>query len=329
MDLQTLQRQIHKDDLLPIYFIYGEEQFLAERVVRSILEKAVEPATRDFNLNIYYGADCRGTEIADTVKTLPMFAKRRVVLVKQAEKLPATAQEHLLTCLTTPNPETCLIFMAVKPDLRRKLFSELKKSSGSIEFKKLYENKLAPFINTEVSTHGKKIEAAAVDLLIFLVGNNLQELVSQIEKTCLYIGDKKIITLADLRTIASQSKTFSSFELARYIGEKNLSDATITLQSMLQNNEEAPMIIGALASHFRRIWRIRELLDQGKNAAQIAAELKISNYFIKDLMLQAKKHSTKELKVLFERLFNADLSAKTGSSAATILHNLVYETCAN
>jgi len=53
-----------------------------------------------------------------------------------------------------------------------------------------------------------------------MVGNNLQELVSQVEKASLYVGSRPVITLDDLRAIVSQSKVFSAFELARYMGEK-------------------------------------------------------------------------------------------------------------
>jgi len=54
-----------------------------------------------------------------------------------------------------------------------------------------------------------------------MVGNNLQELVSQVEKASLYVGSRPVITLDDLRAIVSQSKVFSAFELARYMGEKS------------------------------------------------------------------------------------------------------------
>jgi len=41
-----------------------------------------------------------------------------------------------------------------------------------------------------------------------MVGNNLQELVSQVEKASLYVGSRPVITLDDLRAIVSQSKVF-------------------------------------------------------------------------------------------------------------------------
>lgn len=327
MTEQELDKQLATGSLAPVYFLYGDEPFLAERASRRIVERAVDPAMKDFNLNIYYGSDCKGTEILDTAQTLPMFAERRVVLVKRAEGLPSATQEGLLPYLANPCPETCLIFVAGKPDLRRKFFAELKKQPGSLEFKKLYENKLGPFISQEAASHGKKIDGAGVELLAFLVGSNLQALSSQVEKAALFVGNRPTITVEDLKIIVSQSKEFTAFELARFIGEKNLAKALATLEAMLANGEEAVMILGALASHFRRIWRIRELLDQKLPPAEIGKQLKIHQFFLNEQLAQAKRYPTSELEALFERFFQSDQAVKTGGAAATVLQGVVFDAC--
>jgi DNA polymerase-3 subunit delta len=327
MTEQELHKQLATGALAPVYFLYGDEPFLAERTSQRIMERAVDPSMKDFNLNIYYGSDCKGTEILDTAQTLPMFAERRVVLVRRAEGLPAATQEGLLPYLANPCPGTCLIFVANKPDLRRKFFAELKKQPGSLEFKKLYENKLGPFINQEAAGHGKKIDSAGSELLTFLVGSNLQALSSQVEKAALFVGNRPLITVDDVRAIVSQSKEFSAFELARFIGEKNLTKALATLEAMLTNGEEAIMILGALASHFRRIWRMRELLDQKLPPAEIGKQLKIHQFFMGEQLAQAKKYATIELEALFERFYRADQALKTGASAATVLQGLVFDAC--
>lgn len=327
MTEQELEKQLKTGNFLPVYFFYGDEPFLVERAGRRVMEQAVDPTMKDFNLNIYYGADCKGTEILDTSQTLPMFSERRVVVVRQADKLPAATQEGLVPYLANPCSETCLIFLAAKPDLRRKFFMELKKQPGTLEFKKLYDNKLGPFIAAEAQIQGKRIDGAGAEMLAFMVGNNLQELVSQIEKAALYIGNRPTIGVEDVKAIVSQSKTFTAFELARFMGEKNLPKALSTLQSMLQNGEESVMILGALASHFRRIWRIRELLDQKMPPADIGKQLKIHQFFLGEQITQAKKYPVSELKSLFERLYRGDVGVKTGSSSATVLQGLVYDAC--
>lgn len=328
MTEQELDKQLKTGNLLPVYFLFGEETFLSDRAVRRVIEQAIDPAMQDFNLNIYFGAECSGAEIIETAQTLPMFSNRRLVVVRQADKLPANAQELLLkSYLADPAPETVLLFQAIKPDFRRKFFSELKKKAGFIEYKKLYENRLAPFINAEAQRLGKRIDTAAIELLTFIVGNDLHELTSQIEKAALYVGGAAVITLEDIRQIASQSKNFNAFELARFMGEQELAKALHTLQSVLESGLEPVMVLGALTSHFRKLWRIRELLDQNLSASQIGTRLKINQFFLAGEMVQAKKHSIKQLEQLHTAIYNADLGMKSGGLAADLLHGLVFQAC--
>ena len=324
---QEFERDISPGSFRPVYFLYGEEPFLVERAVRSIMEKAVDPAMKDFNLNIYYGNDCKGSEILDTAQTLPMFSDRRLVIVKRSESLPSATQEGLLPYLANPCKETCLVFSASKPDMRRKFFLELKKHPGTLEFRKMFDNRLAQFIISEAKSHSRKIDPAGAELLAFMVGNNLSELSSQVEKAVIYAGARSMITVDDVREIVSHTKAFTAFELARYMGEKKLSLAIATLESMLQNGEEAPMVLGALSSHFRRIWRIRELLDKGVSAADIGKQLKIHNFFLNDQINQARQYTTEELERLFCSLYRGDQAVKTGSLSATVLHSIVFDAC--
>lgn len=327
MTEQELDKDLMTGSFKPVYFFYGDEPFLVDRALRRITEKAVEPAMKDFNLNIYYGNECKGTEILDTAQTLPMFADRRLVVVKRADGIPAATQEGLLPYLSNPCRETCLVFSAAKPDMRRKFFGELKKQPGVIEFKKMYDNRLAQFVSSEATVYGKKIDSAGAELLAFMVGNNLSELSSQVEKAAIYSGSRNVISVDDVKEIVSQTKSFTAFELARFIGEKKLSRALATLESMLQNGEEAPMILGALASHFRRIWRIRELLERKISPVDIGKQLKIHQFFLNEQVAQAKQYSTAEFERLWETLYGADKAVKTGTSSATALHALVFNSC--
>lgn len=327
MTEQEFEKHLATGSFLPVYFFYGDEPFLVERFGQRLVERAVDPSLKDFNLNIYYGPECKGTEILDTAQTLPMFSDRRVVVVRQADKLSVVTQEGLVPYLTNPCPETCLIFLAAKPDLRRKFFLELKRQPGTLEFKKLYENRLVPFITAEAQAQGKKIDGAGAEMLAFMVGNNLQELASQIEKAAVYVGKQPVIGVEDIRTIISQSKAYNAFELARFMGEKNLPKSLATLQSMLRNGEEPIMILGALASHFRKIWRIRELLDRKLPPAEIGRQLKINQFFLNDQIVQARNYSVDELAALHGRLYRGDHGIKTGTAAATVLHGLVYDAC--
>lgn len=328
MTAQEFETALKKGAIPTICYLYGEESFLVDRSVRLLLERAIDPSLKDFNYNVFYGNESKGIDIADAAQTLPMFAERRAVLVKRAENLSAAACEALLPYILKPSASTCLIFTGTKIDQRKKFFLELKKHGDLVEFKRLYDNKLSAFIQSESTVHGKPIDSAAADLLSFLIGNNLQELSSQIEKLVVFAGSHPRITLEDVRSVASNSKAFTVFELARYLCVRDLSHALKSLDTLFRNGEETPMMIGALSMHFRKLWRIREMLDRKAAKPDIAKEVGINPYFLDDMIIQAKNFGRGELRNIFTELYRCDLASKTGGGQPyTLMHGFVAGIC--
>jgi len=327
MTAQELETAIRKGNIPPVCYLYGEEGFLIERATRLLLDKAIDPSLKDFNFNVFFGNESKGVDVVDAAVTLPMFAERRAVLVKRAELLKAESLEALLDYIRNPAESTCLIFNGLKIDQRKKFFLELKKQGSLVEYKRLYDNKLSGFIQSEAGVHGKPIDPAAADLLAMLIGNNLQELSSQIEKIAVYAGPRPKITLDDVRAVASSSKAFTVFELARFLGTKNLPQALKSLDTLFRNGEEVPMMIGALARHFRQLWRVRELQERRLPQAEISRETGINTFFLAEYLQQARNFGGDELRKVFDELYRCDVASKTGGHPYTLMHGLVFAIC--
>lgn len=328
MTPQEFETSLKKSTIPAVCFLYGEEQFLVERAVRMLLERAVDPGLKDFNFNVFFGNESKGVDIIDAAQTLPMFAERRAVLVKRAEQLKADALEVMLPYILNPSPGTCLLLTGTKIDQRKKFFLEFKKHGVLVEYKRFYDNKLSGFIQSESLVQGKPIEAAAAELLAALIGNNLQELSSQIEKLVVYAGTKQRITVDDVKTMASSSKAFTAFELAKFLGLRDLANSIRSLDALFLNGEDAPMMIGALTSHFRKLWRVRELLDKKMSQTDIGRELNINAFFLGDIVAQARNFSRRELKRIFDEFYRCDVASKTGGGQPyTLLHGMTMGIC--
>jgi DNA polymerase-3 subunit delta len=318
------EKAISKGAIPPLCYLYGEEPFLMDRAARKLLDKAIDHTLKDFNLNVYFGNESKGVDILDAALTLPMFAERRAVLVKRAEQLKAESLEVLLPYIQNPAKTTCLVMTGTKIDQRKKFFLELKKHGVLVEYKRLYDNQLTGFIQNESLEHGKPIDSAAAELLAALVGNNLQELSSQIEKLLVYAGKRASISVDDVRTMASSSKAFTAFELAKYLGLCDLPNSIKSLDALFMHGEVVPMMLGALTQHFRKLWRVRELLDAKKSQADIGRELNINSFFLGEIVQQARNFSRSELKRIFEEFYRCDVASKSGGDPYTLMHALLF-----
>jgi len=310
---------IEKGALRPLYYLYGDEPFLMEKCVQRIVERLVPPDLRDFNLSIYYATEAKGDEIAETAATLPMFSPWRVVLVRKADALSSASLETLTAYLQRPSPSTCLIFQGEKIDQRKRFFLEMKKNGVLVEFRHLYENQLAAFVRNEASSRGKKIDAEAAELLVYLVGNNLQELVSELDKAILYAGGGTAIHADDIRSIVSDTRINSIFDLTDSLGDKKLDRALKSLDTLLQGGEAPLLVVAMITRHFRQLWKVRDLMDRKMPARDMGKAAGINPYFLQGIVRQAGNYPAAELRRVFEGLFELDLALKTGRGRPRVL----------
>ena len=329
MKPEELRRALADGAVKPVYYFYGDETYLMEREVKRFIAVLVPPDVADFNLDILYGADRKGQEIAAAAQTLPMFAERRLVVVKRSEGLTEADLEMLAEYLRNPSPSTCLLFVGKKPDLRRKFFLELKKIGEMVEFKPPYENQLPAFISAEAAHAGTRIATEAVELLISLAGTNLQELASQIEKLAGYVGAGKIINLEAVREIASDTRADTVFELANALGEKSLGPALRKLQTVLRDGQAPIYVLNMLIRHFRQLWQIRELMARKVPKPELGRAIGLkSDYFLPGLMKQAGNFTLAEFKESFERFYETDIALKSSRlKPAFILERLFMTIC--
>lgn len=327
MKPEEFSKMVEKGTPGPLYLLYGDEPYLVERAVKALLERTVDPGFRDFNLSVFYGNECKGEELFAAAQTLPMFADRRVVLVKKGGELSAAAQEILLPYLGDPSPTTCFILQAEKVDGRKKFFAEFKKRGEAVEYKRPYENQLAPYLREEVRAAGKRIDPSAADLLGYLVGTNLQELASQVEKLCVYCGSKEVIGLDDVKAIVSDTKTENVFEFTDALGAKDLRKSMRMLSSLFRDGEVPIRILGAVARHFRQLWQVRELLDRKVPPAELGKATGINPYFLKKVVDQARNYTVVELRVVFEKMLALDVAFKSGGRSEILFERFLTEVC--
>ncbi|UFS68982.1 DNA polymerase III subunit delta [Geomonas sp. RF6] len=327
MKPEEFDRMVEKGTPGPLYLLYGDEPYLVERAVKKLMDRVVDPGLRDFNLDIFYGNECKGAEIFGAAQTLPTFAERRVVLVKKGGDLPAAAQEVLLSYLQDPAPETCLILQADKVDGRKKFFAEFKKKGEAVEFKRPYENQLGPFVREEIRAAGKRIDSSAAELLAYLVGNNLQELASQIEKLVVYCGKKETIGVEEVKAIVSDTKVENVFEFTDALGTRNAAKALRMLSGLLADGEAPLKILGAVARHFRQIWQVRSALQRKVPPAELAKASGVAPFALNKIKEQVRNFGTADLLRIFEQMLELDLAFKSGGKAEALLEGFVFQVC--
>lgn len=65
-----------------VYLLHGDNEFLKDEKVADIIVRLVDPATRDFNLDLLRASDLDAGRLSAVLDALPLMAERRVVVLR-------------------------------------------------------------------------------------------------------------------------------------------------------------------------------------------------------------------------------------------------------
>ncbi len=326
---QDLMRGIRQGQLLPLYLFFGEEEFLIQEAIDGIAEKAVDPASRDFNAATLY---CRETPAADLVslaQTLPFLGEKRLIIAREIEAYKAADVARLLPYLADPAPHTCLVLIASQSRFDKKqVIDAVEKQGAVVRFYPLLDREIVPWIEGRARARGGAIDREAAQYLWQTVGNDLQKIVNELEKIELYQGGKKTVTVAAVKAAAGDFREYSSFDLAAAVGRKDRGQSLVILSRLLQEGEAPIGLLAAIAWNFRRLVQAKALEAKGMGADEIVKRLRIIFHQAGQFKEQMRRYSAAELRDAIGALVRTDRLLKSGGlPGRLLLERMILELC--
>ena len=270
LTFDAFRRQIKERRVDPLYLFLGEEVYLQERALKLLIE-TLDEAGRVFNVGVFtIGADSgsgfktTGAQAIDAANQLPMLSARRIVVVREFDKIKEEEHELVLDYLKHPSPTTTLVFQAVSADQRRKITTALMKACTLVAFDELKDDEARRWAEGYVKLRERRIEPRALDRLISLAGTRLARLVNELDKLAAFAGGE-VISEAAVLELVPRSREHTSWELWEAIIKRDGKRGMRLIKRMLDDGDTgAPlMILGSLAGLHRRMLAGKELLERG------------------------------------------------------------------
>jgi len=319
-----LQQALKKNQIPGLLCLFGEERFNLERMAARVVDHVVPADARDFNLQIFHGKEVAGESVLDAIRTLPVFAPRRLVYIKDIHESKAAELEIFLSALGDLGNETVFLCTGDKIDLRKKFFQELKKKGCLVEFPKYYPNQIPAFVKEQAREAGRSFTEDALALFCRRVGTNLVEIQGELEKLFSYLGERDLADAEDVAAVVSDVRVDSIFELTDALGRRQQGEALRLLHRLLDEGMAPLLILNMVVRHFRQLWKIRELLDEGSQRRDLPRKAGINPYLVDNLVSQARLFAPTQIRKTFDRFLETDLALKSsGGHPAALLEELL------
>ncbi|MFA4885606.1 MAG: DNA polymerase III subunit delta, partial [Desulfotomaculaceae bacterium] len=249
-----------------VYLFYGEETYLREQAVTRFKEYYFPDRAQDLNFDLVDGETTSPADIVARAETLPLFAQKRLVVVKNPtffkpakkagkedsadgeETAGPVKEAALLEYFNNPLDSTCLIFTTGDPvDKRKRLFKAIKKTGRVVEFTLLSRNDLTRWLAQKARTSGRKFAPGAAETLLDTVGTSLQKLSVELEKLINYTTGQEVITPAEVRKICPPGLEENIFAVVDAVGNKRCGEALAAIKEMLAAKEPPFRLLAMVA----------------------------------------------------------------------------------
>ena len=314
----------------PIYLLVGEEDFLRDQALK-VIKSAVLGAEglEGFNDDVFYGDECVATDILGCANELPVFAERRLVVVKGTEKLSAREGEAIIPYCQEPNGSTTLVFTAAKLDNRLKFPQALKKHAMTVDCGALPPAQVPRWIEAQAKELGVRLDADAVHLLAELSSQSLYLLKRELEKLASSVPSGTVVGPAEVELLRGTQPEASVFDLSAAIGAGDSGRALRILARNLEAGEQPLRMLGALIWQYRRLWKARTLLDGGSPEGELARAIGIPPFRVKEFVGQVRLFTHAQLRKAFQLFLETDSALKGGRAIPPkgILADLVLQLC--
>jgi DNA polymerase-3 subunit delta len=301
------------NELKPVYLLTGSDRPKIARALHRLRERVGADATEHLNAH-----EATGEDAVAACNAMGLFVADdgRLVIVEGVERWKAADVKEITAYLAAPAPATVLALVAEEVKADSALGKAVKKA-GEILAYDVAKRKLPEWVGEQFARFGAKADADACRALVEMVGDDLDELSTEVDKLATWAGGDQI-TLRDVELMAAGRAETAIFSLTDAWGRRDVAAVLSSAESIMERSHrprsaELMRIIASLVNHVGRVRRCQRLADQGIRARDAAGTLKMHPFAAEKAFAQAANFSPEELGYAIVRLAALDAASKGGS----------------
>jgi DNA polymerase-3 subunit delta len=248
---RRLRSLVDGGDVEGVFFFHGDAERLRDDAARLLVDAAVDPATRDFNLDTYRASEVSPEALAASLSMPPVMAPRRVVALFGAERLTPTGCSVVEEILERTPPELTLVVTATIPKGSRKAFyRKMKQGAVALEWAAPRDAEIPGWLMERAAEKfGITLDPRAAEALASAVGADLGLLEAELEKLAA-TGDGETVRIERIAEIVPNIRPVDRWGWLDSVANRDYRTALSDLPVLLSAPDSSAVgLINAMTDH--------------------------------------------------------------------------------
>ena len=269
LSFDSAYRQIRRGELAPVYYLTGPEEVLKDELISLVLESAVDPSTRDFNLDIRTAGEVDTEGFTALVDTPPMLADRRVVVIKNIEQWRKNSKVWQAVDVYVSNPSPMTVLLLTHGAGQKKPAANIAGKSSHVNVDALSPDRLERWVAMRAERAGVAVSPDAVQHLVGAVGADLAQLGMELDKLAA-ATDGSTVDATRIADFVGVRRGETSNDWVGAVVARDVTRAVGILPTVLgASGNTGVRLVGYLGTVLVMLKLARSLLDTEASAGQV------------------------------------------------------------
>ena len=296
-------------ELKPVYLLTGTDRPKIGRALQRLRARVGEDAIEHLD-----APPATGDDAVAACNSLGFFSvEARLVVVESVDRWKTADVKAITAYLASPAPGTVLALVADEVKTDSTLGKAVAKTGQVLAFS-VVKRQLTQWVAEQFKLAGARAEPEACAALVHLVGEDLHQLASEVDKLATWAGGEPIGEREVESLVAPVAET-PTFTLTDAWAQRDSARALEASETIFEREgkprrDTAPRLAGALGNHVSRVRQCQTLAVEGVRPRDAAGKLRMHPFYAEKVFAQAGNFSVDELRDAVVRLAELDLALK-------------------
>ena len=261
----------------------------------------------DMNVNSFM-------DVLEEASMVSLFSPVKVIIVNNFsnDNISDSELEYLERFISSKNKDVYLILVCSKIDGRKKSYKVFKDNFKIIDVDKVNTDNIYEYVDNKIKDNGYKIDNYNIDYLLSKIGNDINNINSELDKLFIYKDSDKKINKEDIDLLILDNIDNVIYEFTNAILDEDIDKVKSMYDRFMLDNIGFDYLISTVAGSFRTNLIIKILYNKNMSNFDIGKVIGKKEYFVKKSLDRLYRYSLDDLKRYINQLAIIDRDFKMG-----------------